>query len=171
MPSNLKLGVLGRATGANPYTTMETSLASDCAGSTTSQVKMSEFITGGLVGVNFGVGQTLANNEIANLYLNFSGITNTPGDPGYRFNRIGTTAGNFTYARLEGTYGSYWAHHFEPSGDLDWTVQVHADQNLPLIQSAIYCRISYKFYDHGYNSGTTNYNQEYQLAFWRSRND
>jgi len=167
MPSNLSLGALGRATGANGDSTSETTLGSDCAGDTSTPVKMSEFITGGLSGVSMD-DLTLANDQTTNFYLEFLDLSGTPGEPGYRFNRIGTTAGNFTYGRLQGIYGGHWAHHFEPVSDLDWTVQINADGSIPFIQSAIYCRVSYKFYDHGYNNGTTNYNTALQQAFWRS---
>lgn len=166
MPNNLKLGVLGRATGANPYTTMETSLASDCAGTTSGPVKMSEFLTDGVSSVTLD-DTSIANNQSANFYYNFLGLTDTPGEPGYRFNRIGTTAGNFTYGRLSGVNQTGWVHQFIPASDLDWTVQIQAVSFLFFTQ-VINCSVQTRFYDHGYNSDSSNYNTYITQNFVRS---
>jgi len=166
MPSNLRLGVLGRATGANPYTTMETSLASDCAGSTASPVKMSEFITGGATGITM-VDTSLANGQTTDFYYSFSGLSTTLGEPGYRFNRIGTTAGNFTYNRLSGVNALGFVHQFIPASDLDWGVQIQALGIVFLIQ-VTNCSVQTKFYDHGYNHESSNYDTYFTQNFNRS---
>lgn len=119
------------------------------------------------------IGNLTTGNNQADFWFNFEGLTNTPGEPGYRFYRIGTNPRNFTYSRVSGvtTNGQTytWAHEFQPSSNLDWTVNIDAaGHQISANDSALLCEVKCRFYDHGYNSGTPDYNTWLYQEFYRT---
>lgn len=119
------------------------------------------------------IGNSTTGNSQANFNFNFGGLTNTPGEPGSRFYRIGTNPRNFTYSKVSGvttdgqTYT--WAHEFQPSSNLDWTVNIDAaGHQVSANDSALFCEVKCKFYDYGYNSGTLDYDTWLYQEFYRT---
>jgi len=119
------------------------------------------------------IGNSTTENGQADFWFNFGGLTNTPGEPGYRFYRIGTNPHNFTYSRVSGVTSDgatyTWAHEFQPSSNLDWTVNINASGHpIESYLDQLYCEVKCKFYDHGYNGGTPNYDTWLYMAFYRT---
>jgi len=137
--TNLSLGALGKAVGANANATTETKLAADGAGSATNS-KMSEFAIDSVTGPI--ISDTTPNdNSSYTITINF-------GSAGSKFiSRVATNADNCTWVETGNGY------YFTLQTSHDYT----AGCTMHDVSSAVACSITAKFTD-GFNINATNYN-------------
>lgn len=109
MPSDLRLGALGKSTGANSDTTSETFLSADAYGSQFNNLRMSDFTVDSVSGLDVFSG-TLSAGFFKLMTVQFS-------NPAAHFSKIKTVTSNynwqktdngFFYSIINGAYQGYF---------------------------------------------------------------
>jgi len=146
--TDLSLGALGRAVGANGDSTSETKLAEDGRGSTGTSTAMSAF---GISATTVALTTATPNENMG--YGNFATGTFTSAGA-LHLSRIANQAGNFIWTEAAG--GGYMA--------LDTSSDYTANCTMLSVSSNTVAAIGYKYRDY-FNTNATNYNSMVSAVF------